>query len=40
VDVIPLITAEYPLEQAMDAFEHASRRGALKILVRTQGPPL
>lgn len=39
VDVAPLIAAEYPLEKAMDAFEHASRRGALKVLVRTQGPP-
>lgn len=39
VDVSPLITAEYPLEKGMDAFEHASRRGALKVLVRPQDPP-
>ena len=34
VDVTPLIAAEYPLDQARAAFEHASRRGTLKVLVR------
>lgn len=34
VDVIPLIEAEYPLNKALDAFEHASRPGALKVLIR------
>jgi threonine dehydrogenase-like Zn-dependent dehydrogenase len=34
VDVTSLIEAEYPLDQALAAFEHAGRRGALKVLVR------
>jgi threonine dehydrogenase-like Zn-dependent dehydrogenase len=34
VDVTPLIEAEYPLDEALIAFEHAGGRGALKILVR------
>jgi threonine dehydrogenase-like Zn-dependent dehydrogenase len=34
VDVSPLIEAEYPLDEALIAFEHAARRGALKVLVR------
>ena len=34
VDVLPLIEAEYPLDEALAAFEHAGRRGALKVLVR------
>ncbi len=34
VDVLPLIEAEYPLDEALTAFEHAGRRGALKVLVR------
>jgi threonine dehydrogenase-like Zn-dependent dehydrogenase len=34
VDVISLIEAEYPLEEALTAMEHAGRRGALKVLVR------
>jgi threonine dehydrogenase-like Zn-dependent dehydrogenase len=34
VDVLPLIEAEYSLDEAMAAFEHAQRRGALKVLVR------
>ena len=34
VDVLPLVEAEYPLAEAMAAFEHAQRRGALKVLVR------
>jgi threonine dehydrogenase-like Zn-dependent dehydrogenase len=35
VDVTPLIEAEYTLEDAVAAVEHAGRRGALKVLVRT-----
>jgi threonine dehydrogenase-like Zn-dependent dehydrogenase len=34
VDVLPLVEAEYPLDGALAAFEHAGRRGALKVLVR------
>ena len=34
IDVASLIEAEYPLDQAMAALEHAGRRGALKVLVR------
>jgi threonine dehydrogenase-like Zn-dependent dehydrogenase len=34
VDVLPLIEAEYSLDEGMAAFEHAQRRGALKVLVR------
>ncbi len=34
VDVIPLIEAEYPLSDGLVAFDHAGRRGALKVLVR------
>lgn len=34
VDVLPLIEAEYPLDEALAAVEHARRRGALKVLVR------
>jgi threonine dehydrogenase-like Zn-dependent dehydrogenase len=34
VDVLPLVEAEYPLDEALVAFEHAGRRGALKVLVR------
>ena len=34
VDVLPLIEAEYPLDEALAAFEHAQQRGALKVLVR------
>ncbi len=34
VDVLSLIEAEYSLNEAMAAFEHAGRRGALKVLVR------
>ena len=32
VDVTPLIQARYPLERALDAFDHAQRPGMLKIL--------
>lgn len=31
-----MIEAEYPLDQGVQAFEHAQRRGALKILLRPQ----
>jgi threonine dehydrogenase-like Zn-dependent dehydrogenase len=34
VDVTSLIEAEYPLSEGLAAFEHAGRRGALKVLVR------
>ena len=34
VDVTSLIEEEYPLDQALAAFEHAGQRGALKVLVR------
>ncbi|MEE9615496.1 MAG: alcohol dehydrogenase catalytic domain-containing protein, partial [Anaerolineae bacterium] len=35
VDVAPLIQARYPLSEALAAFEHAARPGALKVLVET-----
>ena len=38
VDVEPLIDAVYPLDEALAAFEHARRRGALKVLVRPEPP--
>jgi threonine dehydrogenase-like Zn-dependent dehydrogenase len=34
VDVTSMIEAEYSLDEAMTAIEHAGRRGALKVLVR------
>jgi len=34
VDVLPLIEAEYSLDEGMAACEHAQRRGTLKVLVR------
>jgi threonine dehydrogenase-like Zn-dependent dehydrogenase len=34
VDVRPFVEAEYPLDEALAAFEHASRRGARKVLLR------
>ncbi len=34
VDVLPLIEAEYPLEEAEEAFRRASTRGARKVLLR------
>jgi threonine dehydrogenase-like Zn-dependent dehydrogenase len=34
VDVSSLVEAEYRLDQAVAAFEHAGRKGALKVLVR------
>jgi alcohol dehydrogenase len=37
VNVRSLITAEYPLSQAAEAFAHAARRGTLKVLLRPDG---
>ncbi len=34
VDVTPLITASYPLDDGLTAFEHAQRPDALKVLLR------
>jgi len=34
VEVADLIDATYPLEKAVEAFEHAQRRGAMKVLVQ------
>jgi threonine dehydrogenase-like Zn-dependent dehydrogenase len=34
VDVLSLVEAEYPLDEAIAAMDHAQQRGALKILVR------
>jgi threonine dehydrogenase-like Zn-dependent dehydrogenase len=34
VDVMSMIEAEYPLIDALAAFEHAARRGTLKVLIR------
>jgi threonine dehydrogenase-like Zn-dependent dehydrogenase len=33
LDVRPLVSARYPLERALDAFDHAQRPGTLKILL-------
>ncbi len=33
VDMEPLITAIYPADKAMEAFEHARRKGSLKVLI-------
>jgi len=33
VDPLPLVEACYPLSRALDAFDHAARPGALKVLV-------
>lgn len=33
IDPLPLITAIYPLSQALDAFQHARQRGSMKILL-------
>lgn len=37
VDVEPLIAARYPLADGRQAFEHAARRGTLKVLVDVAG---
>lgn len=36
IDPLPLIDGCYPLARALEAFDHASRRGALKILLEPQ----
>lgn len=36
VDPLPLIVARYPLHEGINAFEHASRPGALKVLLDVQ----
>jgi hypothetical protein len=33
IDVESLIEARYPLSEAMAAFEHAARKGVLKVLL-------
>ncbi|HMA39079.1 MAG TPA: alcohol dehydrogenase catalytic domain-containing protein [Gemmatimonadales bacterium] len=33
VDVVPLVTARYLLDRALDGFDHAQRPGALKVLL-------
>jgi threonine dehydrogenase-like Zn-dependent dehydrogenase len=38
VDVRPLVEARYPLSNAVAAFEHAARPGALKVLVECSTP--
>lgn len=32
-DVRPFVTARYPVAEAEAAFEHAARRGSLKVLL-------
>ncbi|MGE5758980.1 MAG: MDR/zinc-dependent alcohol dehydrogenase-like family protein [Gemmatimonadota bacterium] len=39
VDVLPLVSARYPLERALDAFDHARRPGTLKVLIDRISPP-
>jgi len=39
VDVLSLVAARYPLERALDAFDHAQRPGTLKILFEVSRPP-
>ncbi len=34
VDVLPLISARYSLDEGLDAFEHAGKKGVLKVLIR------
>ncbi len=34
VDVRPLISACYPLDEGLAAFQHAGQKGALKVFVR------
>ena len=33
VTVQPLFQAQYPLNQALEAFEHATKKGTLKVLL-------
>ena len=37
IEVEPLVEATYPLERGEDAFEHAERPGALKVLLSPEG---
>lgn len=39
VDVQPLVSARYPLERALEAFDHAQRPGTLKVLLEVSSPP-
>ncbi|MGV2334416.1 MAG UNVERIFIED_CONTAM: zinc-binding dehydrogenase [Planctomycetaceae bacterium] len=39
VQVQPLISARYPLEQALKAFEQACRKDVLKVLLEVNSPP-
>lgn len=34
VDVLPLISARHSLDEGLDAFEHAGKKGVLKVLIR------
>jgi hypothetical protein len=34
IDILPLVEGAYSLSEGMAAFEKASRRGALKIMIR------
>ena len=34
IDVLPLISARYSLEEGLSAFKHAGQKGVLKVLVR------
>jgi threonine dehydrogenase-like Zn-dependent dehydrogenase len=34
VDLMPMISGIYPFEKALEAFEAAKQKGALKILIR------
>jgi len=37
VDVAPLVHARYPLSEGLAAFEHAARRGVLKVVIEVEG---
>jgi threonine dehydrogenase-like Zn-dependent dehydrogenase len=39
VDVRALVQARYPLERALEAFDHAQRPGTLKVLLEVASPP-
>ena len=39
VDVRPLVSARYPLERALEAFDHARRPGTLKVLLEVSSLP-
>lgn len=36
VDIHPLITARYSLDEGLEAFEHAGKKGVLKVLIQMQ----